>query len=161
MVTRLTILMALALAPWPVFADENRNVEIVETMVELLNQRDLASLHTVVADDVVRHSDATPGVTVTNLDEFKVFLETDFAAMPDSVQEIDMIFGTADTVAVLARYSGTQTGPMGPLPPTGKRVDLVFIGILRIEDNKVAEIWVEWDNLSILTQLGHVPPPPE
>jgi len=73
--------------------------------------------------------------------------------------EIDMIFGSADNVAVRARYSGTQTGPMGPFPPTDKTVELVFIGILRIENEKIAEMWVEWDNLSILTQLGHQPPP--
>jgi len=109
-----------------------------------------------------RHEDAeAPRFVsrVTSLDEFKAFLETDFAGIPDSVQEIDVIFGSDDKVAVRARYSGTQTGPMGPFPPTGKRVELVFIGILRIENDKVAEIWVEWDNLSILTQLGHRPPP--
>jgi hypothetical protein len=38
---------------------------------------------------------------------------------------------------------------------------LPFIGILRIEDGKVAEIWVEWDNLYALAQLGHLEPPTE
>ena len=128
---------------------------------ELINQRDLDALNTVVADNVIRHSDATPGVVVSNLDQFKAFLETDFAAIPDSVQDIELIFGTGNMVAMRARYSGTQTGPMGSFPPTGKRIDLVFIGILRIENGKVAEIWVEWDNLSALMQLGHLPPPPE
>jgi predicted ester cyclase len=47
---------------------------------------------------------------------------------------------------------------MGPFPASGNRVDLKFIGILRIENGKVAEIWVEWDNLTVLTQLGHFPP---
>lgn len=32
------------------------------------------------------------------------------------------------------------------------------MGILRIEEGKIAEIWVEWDNLNALTQLGHFPP---
>ena len=140
-------------------ATANDNATIVRTMIELVNQRDLDALHTVMADDVVRHSAATPGVVVTNLDEFKGFLETDFAAIPDSVQEVDIIFGAGDKVAVRARYIGTQTGQMGPFPPGGKRVELPFMAILRIEDDKIAEIWVEWDNISILTQLGHLPAP--
>jgi len=159
MLVRLAFLLVLALSHSTSFANDDQNIEIVRTMTDLINQRDLDALGTVVADDLVRHSDATPGVVVTNLDEFKAFLETDFAGIPDSVQEIDMIFATDDMVAVRARYSGTQTGPMGPFPPTGKRVELVFIGLLRIENRKITEVWVEWDNLSILTQLGHLPPP--
>jgi len=56
---------------------------------------------------------------------------------------------------------GTQKGPMGPFPASHKRMELPFIGILRLEQGKVAEIWVEWDNLNALTQLGHFPLPEE
>jgi hypothetical protein len=42
-----------------------------------------------------------------------------------------------------------------------QHLTLPFIGILRIEDGKVVEIWVEWDNLNTLSQLGHFPPPKE
>ena len=69
------------------------------------------------------------------------------------------IFGAGDKVAVRAHYIGTQTGQMGPFPPSGMRVELPFMAILRIENDKIAEIWVEWDNISILTQLGHLPAP--
>lgn len=111
-----------------------------------------------VAADVVRHSGATPGVVVTNISEFKAFLENDFAAVPDSIQEIDIIFGGGDFVAMRARYIGTQTGPMGKFPASNNRLELPFIGILRLEKGRVAEIWVEWDNLNALNQLGHFPP---
>jgi predicted ester cyclase len=50
---------------------------------------------------------------------------------------------------------------MGPFPASGKKLELPFIGILRIEDGKVAEIWVEWDNLYALAQLGLLEPPTE
>jgi predicted ester cyclase len=48
---------------------------------------------------------------------------------------------------------------MGPFPPSGRDLEIPFIGLLRIEDGKIAEIWVEWDNLNALAQLGHFPPP--
>jgi hypothetical protein len=37
-------------------------------------------------------------------------------------------------------------------------VESKFIGIFRLEEGKIAELWVEWDNLATLTQLGHFPP---
>jgi predicted ester cyclase len=61
-------------------------------------------------------------------------------------------------VALYLTLTGTQNGPAGPFPATGKQVEVKFLGIMRLENAKVAEIWVEWDNLSILTQLGHYPP---
>lgn len=47
---------------------------------------------------------------------------------------------------------------MGPFPASDRRLDLPFIGMLRVEDGKIAEIWVERDNLNALSQLGHFPP---
>jgi len=154
------ILLAVVLA-LPCMADQVENVRIATAMTDAINARDLGALDALVAPDVVRHSAATPDIVVTNLAEFKAFLETDFATVSDSVQKIDVIFGGGDFVAVRARYIGTQDGPMGPFPASGKRLELPYIGILRFEDRKIVEIWVEWDNLSALNQLGHFPPPEE
>jgi predicted ester cyclase len=143
----------------PGVADEMSNVEVVKAMTEAINDRNLDALDAFVSPNLIRHSAATPGLNVTSLDEFRAFLETDFATMPDSVQTIDIIFGSGDFVAVRARYIGTQTGPMGPFPASGRKMVLPYMGILRFEDGLIAEIWVEWDNLSALTQLGHFPPP--
>ena len=62
-------------------------------------------------------------------------------------------------MAALATYSGTQTGPIGEFPATDKAAESTFLTIFRIEDGKIAELWVEWDNLAMLMQLGHFPPP--
>ena len=150
----LVLIMAL-----PCTANELENVRIATAMTDAINARNLDALDNFVAPDVVRHSAATAGVVVTNLSEFKAFLETDFATVSDSVQKIDVIFGGGDYVAVRARYIGTQDGPMGPFPASGKKLELPYNGILRFEDGKIAEIWVEWDNLFALTQLGHYRPP--
>jgi predicted ester cyclase len=152
----LVLLIAISL---PCIADESSNVEVVKAMTEAINDRNLDSLDAFVSPNLVRHSAATPGLNVTSLDEFRAFLETDIATIPDSVQTIDIIFGSGDFVAVRARYIGTQTGPMGAFPASGKKMELPYMGILRFEDGLIAEIWVEWDNLSALTQLGHFPPP--
>jgi predicted ester cyclase len=142
-------------------ADDAENVRIAKSMVDVINDRDLERLDEFVSQDVVRHSAATAGVVVTNLEEFKAFLKSDFAAVPDSVMSVDIIFGNQDFVAMRAVYAGTQSGQMGPFPPTGKRFELPFIGILKIDGGKISEIWVEWDNVVALSQLGHLSPPSE
>jgi len=151
--------MILAVYSLPCQAGETDNVTVAKNMTEAINNRNLDALENFVSANVVRHSAATAGVIVTNLDEFRAFLEADFATIPDSVQKIDIIFGSGDFVAIRAKYNGTQTGPMGPYPASGRKLDLTYIGILRFEEGKVAEIWVEWDNLDALTQLGHFPLP--
>lgn len=153
-----TLLFLFFLFPPALSADEADNIQAVKAMIETINQRNLQALDELVAADVVRHSASTPGVSVTSLDEFRAFLEGDLATVPDSVQTIEIIFGSGDYVAIRAKYSGTQSGPMGPFPASGKRVEIPFMGILRFEQGKIAEIWVEWDNLNILSALGHYPP---
>ena len=155
----LPVLLAISVLFAACQAEQAENVRLVESMIDAINARDLDALDSVVSENVVRHSAATPGVVVTNLDEFKDFLKGDFATVADSVQQIDIIFGTEDYVALRGGYLGTQLGPFGPFPPSGKKLELPFVGILRIDDGQIAEIWVEWDNLSALTQLGHFPPP--
>ena len=50
-------------------------------------------------------------------------------------------------------FTGNHTGP-GSFPPTGKKVQVTGISISRIVNGKVAEEWVETDNLSAVQQLG-------
>ena len=152
-------LVMIAVCTLPCKADESDNVQIVSAMIEAINSRNLGALDALVSPNVVRHSAAAPGVVVTSLSEFRAFLEADIATIPDSVQEIDIIFSSGEFVAIRARLIGTQSGPMGPFPASGNKLQLPFMGILRIENGKIAEMWVEWDNLSALTQLGHFPPP--
>jgi predicted ester cyclase len=77
---------------------------------------------------------------------------------PDQQVRLDNMIAEGDFVAIRAAYLGTQTGPMDNLPATGKSVDGPFIAFFRIDSGKIAELWVEWDNVAMLTQLGLLPP---
>ena len=85
---RWTALAVVALLCTPAAAEmeTERNKAVIRAMVEAVNQRDLAALDALVAEDVKRHSDATAGVVVENRQQFKAFLEADFATVPNSVQ---------------------------------------------------------------------------
>lgn len=137
------------------------NKDLLRRFVAAANERDFDAFQELVAPDVVRHSPSTPGLTVRSRDEFLAFLRQDLAAVPDSVQTIHIMVAEDDRIAAWLTYSGTQQGQMGPFPPTGKHADVDFAAILRIADGRIAEMWVVWDNVSMLTQLGHMAPPGE
>ena len=151
------LLLLVAGIVWlsPSYAEDSEHIAAAMAMVEAINHRDLGALDDLIAPDMVRHSAATAGVTVNSLDQFKAYLESDFLAVPDSVMNVDIIFGSSEFVSMRATYSGTQTGQMGPFPPSGKAFELPFIGILKFRDGKISEMWVEWDNVYALSQLGH------
>jgi len=102
--------------------------------------------------------DAFDELLTDSREEFKKLQESFLVSMPDQKITIEMIIAEGDKVAAYATYSGTLTGPMGEFQPTGKSVESKFISIFRIEENRIAELWVEWDNLAMLTQLGLFPP---
>jgi len=154
------VVLSLTLLVCPLHAESSEaHKDVVVRMTDAINVRDFDALDNLVSENLVRHSSATPGVVVNSLEQFKAFLHQDLAAVPDAQQEIHLILAEDNLVAVRAIYRGTQTGQMGPFPPSGRAIELPFIGILRLEDGKIAEIWVEWDNVSALSQLGHFPPP--
>ena len=135
------------------------NKALIEGFVSVGNSRAYDRLKEFVAEDFVRHCQATPGLVVTNLEQFKAFMESDVKVCPDSMVELHQLVAEGDRVAIWATYSGTQEGAMGPFPPSGKKMTLEFGAIFRIEAGKIAELWVTWDNLAALAQLGHFPPP--
>lgn len=156
----LVILFAITVVFVPfVTAQPDINKEIAGKMINAINDRNYDMLDEVIAPDIVRHCQATPNLNISSLAEFKEFLKVDGKTFPDSHITTEILIAEGDMVAGYFTYSGTQEGAMGPFPPTGKKADLKYLGILRIEDGKIAEMWVEWDNLAMLTQLGHFPPP--
>ena len=137
------------------------NKEVVRRFAEAQNNGDIELLNEVLAPDVVRHCQATPDVDIRSREDFVLFYEASNAVFSNARVTIDIMVAEGDMVATYGSFTGTQDGRMGLFPPTGKEVDSKFMSVIRLEDGKIAEMWVEWDNLAILTQLGHFPPPAE
>jgi len=135
------------------------NKATIRRLTDLQNSRNFDAIDEIMLSGFVRHSRATPGLSITSREEFKEFLRQDLVTFPDSRIDLERLVAEGDFVAVYASYSATQEGAMGPFPPSGKTVDLKFLAQFRLEEGKIAELWVEWDNLDILTQTGHFPPP--
>ncbi len=138
-----------------------RNKQLFVQGIDAVNNRNWDALDSQIVANYVRHCQATPDVQVNSLDDFKRYLKQDSAAFPDSRVEIVTMVAEGDFVAFHCRYTATQRGPMGPFPATGKKMSLEVFGIHRIENGKLVETWLSWDNLSALMQLGLFPPGPQ
>jgi len=134
-----------------------QNKAVIRRFFDAWNHRQSEAFDDLIAPNVIRHCEATPGVEVRSLDHVKEFLRQDTAAFPDSVQNVKLLVAEGDLVAAWTTYEGTQLGPLGPLPPSGRKAAFDFGAMFRLESGKIAEWWVTWDNMTILRALGHLP----
>jgi len=139
---------------------ENANKALVRAFAEAGNRGEPGAFDRLLTNNFVRHCEATPEVVVSSCEEFKRFYRDTAATFPDQKMDLLTLVAEDDRVAFWATFSGTQLGSMGPFPATGKRMESDCAGIFRIEDGRIAELWVTWDNLSGLAQLGLLPPHP-
>lgn len=94
-----------------------------------------------------------------DVDGYRAVMSALFAGFPDARFLVDDVVAEGDRVAVRHRLVGTHTGDFQGLPPTGRRVEAAAIVLLRFEDGRVAEGWLNADFLGFLQQLGAVPTP--
>jgi predicted ester cyclase len=57
------------------------------------------------------------------------------------------------------KCSGTHQGEFQGEPPTGKRMEVDEVHLLRVEDGKFVDLWGLEDDLNRMRQLGLVPSP--
>jgi steroid delta-isomerase-like uncharacterized protein len=92
---------------------------------------------------------------------FKYVMEWVRTFSSDVHYDINDVIAEADKVAVRMTQSGTHTGSVTGIPPTGKRFSVDYVHWFRLEDGKVAEMWAVRDDLSRLEQLGLITAPGE
>ena len=63
-----------------------------------------------------------------------------------------------DKVWGIFRVVGTHTGSLYGIPATGQHIDVVEVGLWRVEDGLIAEAWYFGDELGLLRAVGVNPP---
>jgi steroid delta-isomerase-like uncharacterized protein len=138
---------------------EQRNMAIMRKAHADLQRGDIESFKAVISPNYVRHCQAMPPELreLHGTEEFFGFIEEFLVAVPSYQDSLSNMIADGDRVAYVSTLTGTQTGPLGDLPASGKSFTLVNIIIQRLEDGKVAETWISWDNMAFLSQLGFMP----
>jgi predicted ester cyclase len=139
---------------------EQQNMAVVRAAHASLASHDFEGFKAAIGPDYVRHCQAMPpGLQeLHGTKEFLAFLEQFLAAVPEYQDTLSQMIAEGDRVAYVSTMTGIQTGPMGDLPATGREFTLVNLIIQRLENGKIMETWVSWDNVAFLSQLGLMPP---
>ena len=121
------------------------------------NQRKLAVIDELVSDNSVLYDPTVPGGKVTGSQGYRQFVEIYLAAFPDLHFTIQDQFADGDKVATRWTGTGTQTGALMGIAPTGKRSTVTGITIDLYQNGKAVESWVNYDALGMFQQLGVIP----
>jgi predicted SnoaL-like aldol condensation-catalyzing enzyme len=134
------------------------NVKVARRFVEeVFGQNKPELLDELLAPDFVEHAGMVDG-SADGLKKGVGFLHT---TSPDAQYHFVQSIAQDDLVCVQYRSDGTQTGPMGSLPPTGKRFDIDMVDVFRIDGGKIVEHWTFPDRMGKMEDLGFWPPKPQ
>lgn len=128
------------------------NAELVRALHrELLEERDLDVVDRFFAEGFVSHNNP-PGFP-PGVEGVKHFFAMFRDAFPDAAVEIDKLVAEGDSVAVATTLTGTQTGELMGLAPTGRTVSVTGIDIVRVEDGRIVEHRGLTDIVGLMRQL--------
>ena len=133
--------------------EQNKN--IVRRYQDIYNSNNLDALLEVVSEDLL-----TPKIMAGiphGIEGAKAAHRIMLAGCPDYQTVIEDLFAEGDKVAARITITGTHTGVLIGVQPTGKILSFTGIYIARIANGKIVEHWGEEDSASLLTQLGVLP----
>jgi steroid delta-isomerase-like uncharacterized protein len=144
--------------------EEGITEEEVQNLVErdqkIWNEGNLALIDELIAPDYVEH---TAGISedIVGIDAFKERVTDLRNSFPDFNVTVEELIVKDDRIVWRWIATGTNTGTMNDIPPTGKKIRIEGVGILRVVDGKIVERLPYWNEATMLRQLGFTITPPQ
>lgn len=130
-----------------------RTKRVVRRYVEeVWNEGDVDAMDEILTKDQLYHDPAGGGTE--DVAEFKRFIRGYREAFPDLRYEVEEYIAEGDRAAFWGRVTGTHEGEFMGMEPTGNGIDIMGIGVVRVEDGKIAERWANFDLFGMFQQLG-------
>lgn len=89
----------------------------------------------------------------------KVVAGTFRSAFGDYRLNVQDILASGNLVGARMTNSGTHTGDLFGIPPTGKAVSFEELAVCQIADGKILASWFQADQMTMMQQLGLAPAP--
>jgi predicted ester cyclase len=129
-------------------------------LVEAMNAHDLETIGAGFSADC---EVITPNATLRRREQFKAFMASIFAALPDATVTVHNMVLEGPLLAVDYTLSGTFTGslrlPTGEIPPTGKPFINPVFELNRFEGDYIVTSHLYADRLAQRIQFGLMPDP--
>jgi glyoxylase-like metal-dependent hydrolase (beta-lactamase superfamily II)/predicted ester cyclase len=129
---------------------------VVKDYFDALSRRDIEAMAAAWAPDGEEH--IASQVDAVGPNGVREYFGELFTAFPDFALTVQTTVAQDDKVAVHWKASATMTGPLWTLEPTGARIELEGIDLLRVEDDKIVRNDAVPDGMALARQIGLVPP---
>ena len=134
------------------------NKAVIRWFVEEVQNEKNEAVYDELNDPEFVNLSSPPGVP-SDREGGKMFLFGFLNAFPDCHFTIDDMIAEGDQVVTKKTFTGTHESDFMGIPPTGNKVTLQFVDIMRVRDGRIVEHWLSMDQLSFMQQLGVIPAP--
>lgn len=131
--------------------EENKAV-VIRFNKEVIENGNVESFQELMDSEFINHS-APPGADQGPAGMIYTFNQILRPAIPDIKVTIYDQVAEGDRVTTRKNISGTQTGTLMGIPPTGKKISIDVIDIVRIKNGKYVEHWGINTLPSVIAQL--------
>ena len=136
--------------------------ETIRKLFDGFNSKDYDAIVALVADDF-ELIDCASGERYTGPEGARRNAEGWLMPFADVKVELLNVVTSGDWAVAEAVGRGTHTGPMqtpmGEVAPTGRKMELHFCSVIRVQDGKIVEERDYYDAMTIANQLGLMPEP--
>jgi len=136
--------------------------ETIRKLFDGFNSKDYDAIVALVADDF-ELIDCASGERYTGPEGARRNAEGWLMPFADVKVELLNVVTSGDWAVAEAVGRGTHTGPMqtpmGEVAPTGRKMELHFCSVIRVQDGKIVEERDYYDVMTIANQRGLMPEP--
>ena len=133
---------------------------LMDRYMEATNKANLALIDEVCNPDFVLHTPASPK-PIVGIEGYKAFVTNTSKAFSDFNCTIEELVVKGDRIWSRFTITGTNTGPLGEIPATGKKFKVYGLAITRVANGKIVEDETFWNVLDLYQQLGFTLVPPK
>jgi steroid delta-isomerase-like uncharacterized protein len=126
---------------------------------EVWNEGREATIDELFAESGVAYGLGDTEAEVRGPAQLKPFVRNLRDSFPDLQISIHDIVAEDDKVMVRVLLEGTHSGSGLGVPPSGRRIHVAGIVVIRIARGQFIEGWNSWDQLGLLRQIGALPAP--
>ena len=128
--------------------------------VEIMyNDADSETANEILDSSYVLYSPIFP-MGLRGIDVLMYNIGSNARSFPDFKLTIDSFFVKDNIIYSYWTQKGTNTGPLGRMPTTGKSINVSGFAISRVKDGKIYEEHTYWNVLEFYKQLGFQVIPP-
>jgi hypothetical protein len=141
--------------PVPDYEAYETNEAIIRQFSRVYADRDLSLLDQIFAPNLIVHQSPYPD---SDFQANIASIVTNLNAFSNVTMTMDVVISKGDFVTARGVFSGVHTGVYEGIQPSGKTFSVSWMGIFRVTQGRIAEIWIEMNERIFFEQLGLAPP---